>query len=91
MREQMKKCILEVNQKRAVRRALVALETMAEVWAAEVGLHHIAMKLSDAPIDQRASAFRAMMIQAFIEGAYRHFLDHESGKCVGHTPEKDGQ
>ena len=73
---------MDANQKRACNRALAALEAMAEIWAAKVGLHEIAAKVAHAPIERRVEAVQNMIEQAFIEGAYQHFLDHENGKCV---------
>jgi hypothetical protein len=73
---------MDANEKMACNRALAALDTMAELWAAEIKLYEIAARVAHAPIERRVEAVRNMILQAFVEGAYRHFLDHELGKCV---------
>lgn len=66
------------NQKRALSKGLAALETMADLWAAEVRLSQLALRLAAVPNDsERAGRIAAMIQQGFIEGAYRHFLDHK--------------
>jgi hypothetical protein len=68
---------LSINQKRALSEGLSALEAMADIWAAEIRLSEMAQRIADAPAEQRPCTIAAMIEQAFIEGAYRHFLDHK--------------
>jgi hypothetical protein len=65
------------NQRRALNKGLAALEAMAVAWAAEVNLSHIAQVISDAPAAHRPRKIKQMLEQAFIEGAYRHYLDRD--------------
>jgi len=65
------------NQRRALSKGLAALEAMAGLWASEIRLSEIALKLASAPGDTRANGIAGMIEQAFIEGAYRHFLDRQ--------------
>lgn len=71
------------NQRRALSKGLAALETMAGLWAAEIRLSEMSVRLAEAAAEQRPARIAAFIEQAFIEGAYRHFLDHRDGK----TPE----
>jgi hypothetical protein len=68
---------LSINQKRALSEGLSALEAMADIWAAEIRLSEMAQRIADAPAEQRPGTISAMIEQAFIEGAYRHFLDQK--------------
>ena len=68
---------LSINQKRALSEGLSALEAMADIWSAEIRLSEMAQRIADAPAEQRPGTITAMIEQAFIEGAYRHFLDHK--------------
>lgn len=67
------------NQRRALRKGLAALETMADLWAAEVRLSQIAERIASVPdADERARRIAAMIHLGFVEGAYRHHLDHKN-------------
>lgn len=68
---------LTPNQRRALSKALSALETMAAIWGAEIRLNEVAQKLASTPEAERAKAVAAFIEQAFIEGAYRHYLDRD--------------
>lgn len=68
---------LTPNQRRALDKALAALETMAAMWGAEIRIHDVAQRLSAKPDAERAKAIAAFIEQAFIEGAYRHYLDRD--------------
>lgn len=68
---------LTPNQRRAHNKALAALETMATVWGAEIGLRMVSLQLALKPEAERAKAIAAFIEQAFIEGAYRHYLDRD--------------
>lgn len=66
------------NQRRALRKGLAALEIMADLWAAEVRLSQIAERIASLPdAAERAKRIAAMTHLAFVEGAYRHYLDHK--------------
>lgn len=66
------------NQRRALSKGLAALETMADLWAAEIQLSDMAARIASvADADERAKHIAAMIEQGFIEGAYRHYLDHK--------------
>lgn len=66
------------NQRRALNKGLAALETMASMWAAEIQLTDMAQGIADVPhASDRAKRIAAMIEQGFIEGAYRHYLDHK--------------
>jgi hypothetical protein len=64
------------NQRRAQNKGLAALEAMAGIWAAEIGLSRIARLIANIedPI-ARARQVGRITKQGFIEGAYRHYLD----------------
>ena len=65
------------NQRRALSKGLAALETMADLWAVEVRLSQMAERIAVVPDSaERAKRIAAMIHLAFIEGAYRHYLDH---------------
>lgn len=66
---------ISVNQRRALDRGLAALEAMADIWAAEIRLTPMSEKMAAFPESTRAEVIYSMTHQAFIEGAYRHFLD----------------
>ncbi|WP_227461630.1 hypothetical protein [Cupriavidus pauculus] len=68
---------LTPNQRRALDKALAALETMAAMWGAEIRIHDVAQKLAAKPEADRAKSIAAFIEQAFIEGAYRHYLDRD--------------
>lgn len=66
------------NQKRALSKALSALETMAALWAGEIRLTDMAKRIADVPdAAERAKCIAAFIEQGFIEGAYRHYRDHK--------------
>lgn len=66
------------NQRRALRKGLVALETMASLWGVEIRLREMAARISAVDsLDERASRIAAVMELAFVEGAYRHYLNHQ--------------
>ncbi|OMS46518.1 hypothetical protein AQ742_29580 [Burkholderia pseudomallei] len=66
------------NQKRALSKGLAALETMADLWAAEVRLTDMAARISSVADEaERAKRTAAMIHLGFVEGAYRHFIDHQ--------------
>lgn len=69
------------NQRRALSKALAALETMAATWGAEIGLRRVATMLAAKPEAERAQAIAAFIEQAFIEGAYRHYLDRDVARA----------
>ncbi|WP_438391137.1 hypothetical protein [Caballeronia sp. DA-9] len=69
------------NQRRARGKALSALEAMSSIWAAEIRLSEISAGIAALPDEaDRAKRIAAMIEQGFIEGAYRHYLDHRD-KC----------
>ncbi len=68
---------LTPNQRRALNKGLAALETMAAMWGAEIRIHDVAQKLAAKPQADRAKSIAAFIEQAFIEGAYRHYLDRD--------------
>jgi hypothetical protein len=69
------------NQRRALDKALSALETFAAIWAAEIRLGAMSARIAAVPSEaERAKRIAAMIEQGFIEGAYRHYLDHKD-KC----------
>jgi len=69
---------LTPNQRRALGKALSALQTMAAMWGAEIRLSEAAQRLANyQPEAERAKAIAAFIEQAFIEGAYRHYLDRD--------------
>ena len=69
------------NQRRTLDKALSALETFAAIWAAEIRLTGMAERIAAVPSEEeRAKRIAAMIEQGFIEGAYRHYLDHKD-KC----------
>ncbi|CAN7607488.1 hypothetical protein LJR034_004638 [Caballeronia sp. LjRoot34] len=69
------------NQRRALNKALSALETFAAIWAAEIRLGAMSARIASVPSEaERAKRIEAMIEQGFIEGAYRHYLDHKN-KC----------
>jgi hypothetical protein len=69
------------NQRRALDKALSALETFAAIWAAEIRLSAMSARIAAVPSEaERAKRIAAMIEQGFIEGAYRHYLDHKD-KC----------
>lgn len=69
------------NQRRALSKGLAALETMADLWASEVRLTDISERISAVLDDgDRAKRIAALIHLGFVEGAYRHFLDHKE-KC----------
>jgi hypothetical protein len=72
---------LTPNQRRALNKGLAALETMAAMWGAEIRIHDVAQRLSAKPDAERAKAIAAFIEQAFIEGAYRHYLDRDPAAC----------
>lgn len=72
---------LTPNQRRALGKALSALETMAAIWGAEIRISEVAQKLASKPDAERARAIAAFIEQAFIEGAYRHYLDRDPAAC----------
>jgi hypothetical protein len=57
---------------------LTALEEMARLWAEEVGLTEMSARIATS--DNREFGISAIAEQAFIEGAYRCFLDAVDGK-----------
>ncbi|WP_087754160.1 DUF551 domain-containing protein [Paraburkholderia caledonica] len=66
------------NQRRALNKALSALETMAALWASEIRLTDLSKRIADVPdASERAKRIAAFVEQGFIEGAYRHYLDHK--------------
>jgi chromosome segregation ATPase len=66
------------NQRRALNKALAALETMAALWASEIRLTDLSKRIADVPdAAERAKRIAAFVEQGFIEGAYRHYLDHK--------------
>lgn len=66
------------NQKRALSKALSALETMAALWASEIRLTDMAKRIADVPdAAERVKRIAAFVEQGFIEGAYRHYIDHK--------------
>ena len=69
---------LTPNQRRSLSHGLSALETMAGLWASEIRLSALSGKLAQSPDETRAKGIAAMIEQAFIEGAYRHYLDHKA-------------
>lgn len=69
------------NQRRALDKALSALEAFASIWAAEIRLSELSARIAAVPSEaERAKRIAAMIEQGFIEGAYRHYLDHKD-KC----------
>lgn len=68
---------LTPNQRRALGKALAALETMASMWGVEIGLRRVSEQLAMKPEAERANDIAAFIEQAFIEGAYRHYLDRD--------------
>ncbi|MBB5462920.1 hypothetical protein HDG33_006594 [Paraburkholderia sp. Cpub6] len=77
------------NQRRAVNKGLAALETMAGLRAAEVSLSRLALRIAAVPNEsERAGRIAAMIEQGFIEGAYRHFLDHKDAAPVAPAAQK---
>lgn len=75
------------NQKRALSKGLAALETMADLWNAEVRLSEMAARIAAVPDEsERAKRIAALITQGFIEGAYRHFLDHKEAAPAFPTP-----
>ncbi|WP_425953021.1 hypothetical protein [Ralstonia pseudosolanacearum] len=71
------------NQRRAVDKALSALEAMAAIWGVEIRINDVAAKLAVKPEPERAAAIAAFIEQAFIEGAYRHYLDRDQAAKTG--------
>lgn len=68
---------LTPNQRRALDKGLAALEAMAAMWGAEIRLNDVSKVLAAKPEASRAGAIAAFIEQAFIEGAYRHYLDRD--------------
>ena len=60
------------------RRALAALEEMAEEWAESIGLAGYVHNIAANPNNEEQIA--AFSKQSFIEGAYRCYLDAKQGK-----------
>lgn len=72
---------MSLNQRRALDKSLSALETFAAIWAAEIRLGAMSARIAAVPNEaERAKRIEAMIEQGFIEGAYRHYLDHKD-KC----------
>lgn len=68
------------NQRRALNKGLAALEAMAAIWSSEIRLTEIVRPIADVPdAAERARRIAAFVEQGFIEGAYRHYLDHKDG------------
>jgi len=69
---------LTPNQRRALSKGLAALEAMADLWAAEIRLSQLAERIGAmTDIQERAKRIAAMIHLGFVEGAYRHYLDHK--------------
>ncbi|WP_249188873.1 hypothetical protein [Burkholderia dolosa] len=69
------------NQRRAVNKGLAALETMADLWAAETRLTDMSQRIAAVADEaERAKRIAAMIHLGFVEGAYRHFLDHKDSQ-----------
>ena len=64
----------------ACKQAMNALDELAEVWAKKVNLPHIANVLT---VEPTSSRIEAMLKQAYIEGAYRHFCAVKDGEVPG--------
>jgi len=78
---------MTLNQKHAASNALRSLATMASLWAAEVRLSQLALRLAAVPDDsERAWRIATMIEHGFKEGAYRHFLDHKDAAPASPAP-----
>lgn len=65
----------------ATERALAALDAMAEQWAETIGLIDAMILIAGEPNRlKRGAKFMAFAKQAFVEGAYRCYLDAKDGK-----------
>lgn len=72
------------NQRRALKKGLAALEAMADLWGVEIHLSQIAALLPVIPgTAERSRRIAAMVLQGFMEGAYRHFLDSKDAEQPG--------
>lgn len=75
---------LPAAEREALNKGLSALETMADLWAAEINLAKMSETIAGAPDPvKRAFAIRSMVEQGYIEGAYRTYLDYKYGKLPG--------
>lgn len=70
----------------ATQRAIAALDTMAALWAVEIGLRKMVETIALMPQPQRQDAIRALVQQGFVEGAYKHHCDAKDGKIPGLVP-----
>lgn len=69
------------NQRRALNKGLAALETMADLWAVETRLTDMSERIAAVADEaERAKRIAAMIHLGFVEGAYRHFLDHKDSQ-----------
>ncbi|WP_053298878.1 hypothetical protein [Burkholderia multivorans] len=69
------------NQRRAVNKGLAALETMADLWAVETRLTDMSERIAAVADEaERAKRIAAMIHLGFVEGAYRHCLDHKDSQ-----------
>lgn len=71
------------NQRRALNKGLAALETMADLWAVETRLTDMSERIAAVADEvERAKRIAAMIHLGFVEGAYRHFLDHKDSQTA---------
>lgn len=70
----------------ATQRAIAALDTMAALWAVEIGLREMVEKIALMPQPKMQDTIRALVQQGFAEGAYKHHCDAMDGKVSGLIP-----
>lgn len=66
----------EVAERRALNKALDALDALSERWASEIGLDAMCANLAKAA--DVPAAIRAMAVQAWVEGAYAGRTSHQA-------------